>query len=162
MKIRLETAADRWGIRAVAEEAFPTRMEADLVDRLRADGDMVFSLVAVVDDDIVGHAVFSMMRMPTGTLGLGPVAVLARHRRQGIAANLIREGLRRAREEGWKGVFVVGNPDYYSRFGFDSVSAAVFASPYAGPNLLALALQSDGLPSREASLEYPAAFAALS
>jgi putative acetyltransferase len=99
--------------------------------------------------------------MPTGTLGLGPVAVLARYRRQGIAASLIGKGLRRAREDGWRGVFVVGNPDYYSRFGFDAVLAARFASPYAGPYLLALALQNDGLPSHEAKLDYPAAFAGL-
>ncbi len=161
MNIRLETEADLLGIRAIEEQAFSTRMEADLVDRLRADGDLVFSLVALVDDAIVGHAVFSRMRMPAATLGLGPVAVLTRHRRRGIAANLIREGLRRAREEGWKGVFVVGNADYYSRFGFDSALAAGFASLYAGPHLLALALQSDGLPSDAGSLEYPAAFAAL-
>ncbi len=159
--IRIETPADFAGIRAVEKAAFPTQAEADLIDRLRADGDAVFSLVALLDNGIIGHAVFSRMRAPFGTLGLGPVAVMAQHRRKGIAANLIREGLRRAREDGWKGVFVLGDPAYYGRFGFDVSLAAGFTSPYAGPHLMAVALQSDGLPSRDGSLEYAAAFAGL-
>jgi len=161
MDIRIETAADFAGIRCVEEDAFPTRSEADLIDRLRTDGDAVFSLVAVQEDEIVGHVVLSRMRTPPETLGLGPVAVLTPHRRNGIAASLICEGLRRAAEKGWKGVFVLGDPAYYCRFGFDATLAAGFTSPYSGPHLLALALQSDGLPIQKGSLEYPAAFATL-
>jgi putative acetyltransferase len=160
MNIRIEITTDIDGIRTVEEEAFPTRMEADLVDRLRENGDAVFSLVAVIENEIVGHAMFSKMRTPPGTLGLGPVAVLTPRRRSGIAAELVRDGLRRAREERWKGVFVLGNPGYYCRFGFDPSLAAGFNSPYAGPHLMALALQSDGLPLQAGPLEYPAAFAA--
>src|SRR5580704_7695658 len=102
MNIRIETPADLAGIRAVEVEAFPTRREADLVDQLRADSDAVFSLVAAVANGIVGHVMFSRMRAPRGTLGLGPAAVLTAHRRMGIAAGLIRDGLKRASESGWK------------------------------------------------------------
>jgi putative acetyltransferase len=161
MDIRTEKPADIAGIRSVEEEAFPTRSEADLVDRLRTDGDAVFSLVAIHEDEIVGHVMLSRMRTPPETLGLGPVAVLTPHRRNGIAASLIREGLRCATEKGWKGVFVLGDPAYYCRFGFDPALASGFTSPYSGPHLLALALQSDGLPTQKGSLEYPAAFATL-
>lgn len=161
MDIRMETAADLAGIRRVEQDAFPTRSEADLVDRLRTDGDSVFSLVAVREDEIVGHVMLSRMRAPSETLGLGPIAVLAPHRRNGIAASLIREGLRRATEKGWKGVFVLGDPAYYCRFGFNAALAAGFTSRYSGPHLLALALQGDGLPIQKGSLEYPAAFATL-
>jgi putative acetyltransferase len=114
MDIRIQTPGDLAGIRRVEEETFPTRSEADLVDRLRADGDAILSLVAVLMNDIVGHALFSMMRTPPRTLGLGPVAVLTPYRQKGIAANLIRVGLKNAREKGWKDVFVVGNPAYYT------------------------------------------------
>ncbi len=160
MNIRSETAADLAGIRAVNKAAFPTPSEADLVDRLREDADLVLSLVAVLDNAIIGHVVFSRMRTPRGTLGLGPAAVLAQHRRMGIAANLIRDGLGRATEQGWKGVFVLGNPAYYRRFGFDPLLAAGFASPYAGPHLMAVALDKEGFPLRDGNLSYPAAFAA--
>jgi putative acetyltransferase len=160
MDVHIETPADLTGIRAVEVEAFPTGREADLVDQLRADSDAVFSLVATVANEVVGHVMFSRMRAPLGTLGLGPVAVLPAHRRMGVAAGLIRDGLKRASESGWRGVFVYGNPAYYRRFGFDPSRAVGFSSPYAGPHLMALALQSAGLPSREGRLEYPAAFAA--
>jgi putative acetyltransferase len=161
MDIRIETAADLAGIRSVEEDAFPTRSEADLVDQLRTDGDAEFSLVAVQEDEIVGHAMLSRMRAPPETLGLGPVAVSTPHRRKGIASSLIREGLRRATEKGWKGVFVLGDPAYYCRFGFNAALAAGFTSRYSGPHLMALALQNDGLPIQKGSLEHPAAFAAL-
>jgi putative acetyltransferase len=161
MEIRLETASDFVGIRSVEEEAFPTRAEADLVDRLRTDGDAIFSLVAVHQNEIVGHIMLSRMRTPPQTLGLGPVAVLTPHRRNGIAASLIREGLRSATEKGWKAVFVLGDPGYYCRFGFDAALAAGFTSPYSGPHLLALALQQDALPVQKGRLEYPTAFATL-
>jgi putative acetyltransferase len=161
MHIRIETAADFVETRSVEEDAFPTRSEADLVDRLRTDRDAVLSLVAVRENQIVGHVMLSRMRTPPQTLGLGPVAVLTPHRRKGIAASLIREGLKRARENGWKAVFVLGDPAYYCRFGFDAALAAAFTSPYSGPHLLALALQPGGLPVQKGSLEYPAAFAAL-
>jgi putative acetyltransferase len=82
------------------------------------------------------------------------------HRRKGVAAGLIRHGLTLAKEGGWKGVFVLGNPLYYKRFGFEPSLAAGFTSPYAGPNLMALALQSDELPMRQGRLEYAGAFAA--
>jgi putative acetyltransferase len=161
VEIRIETASDFAGIRRVEEEAFPTQSEADLVDRLRADGDAVLSLVAALENQIVGHIMFSKMRTPTRTLALAPVAVLTPHRRNGIAADLIRAGLKHVQEKGWEAVFVLGNPAYYSRFGFDPALASGFTSPYAGPHLMALALQSHGLRVQKGNLDYPAAFAAL-
>jgi putative acetyltransferase len=160
MEVRIESAGDLTGIRDVHEEAFPTRSEADLVDQLRANGDAALSLVAVLENEIVGHVMFSVMRTPPGTLGLGPVAVLTRYRRRGIAADLIRAGLKSALQNGWKGVFVLGSPAYYCRFGFDSALAAGFTSRYAGPHLMGLALQSEGL-TQKGSLEYADAFTAL-
>ena len=121
----------------------------------------MLSLVAVEENKIVGHAMFWRMKTPEGTLGLGPVAVVTEYRRKGIAASLIREGLRQAGEQGWKSVFVLGNPSYYRRFGFDPELAKGFKSRYAGPHLMALALQGHGFSVQGGSLEYAAAFAML-
>jgi putative acetyltransferase len=159
--IRDETQGDAGAIAELVADCFPTRAEADLVDRLRADGSAVLSLVGVVDHQLVGHAMFSRMEAPPGSLGLGPVAVLAAFRRRGIAASLIREGLTRAKAEGWDSVFVLGDPDYYTRFGFGASLAAGFDSPYAGPHLMAMALKAGALDHRGGELRYPAAFAAL-
>jgi len=159
-EIRPEEPDDAPAIRAVHLEAFPSAGEADLVEALRADGSAVFSLVAIIDDAVVGHVVFSCMVHPAGALGLAPVAVLSAYRRKGIAAALIREGLARAKAAGWRSVFVLGDEQYYKRFGFDPSIAAKFESRYAGPHLMGLSLQQDSYLGGGA-LEYAAAFAAL-
>jgi putative acetyltransferase len=161
MIIRAEEPADANAIRKVEEAAFPTSAEADLVDRLRSDHDAAFSLVAVEGDELVGHALFSRMEAPFRALGLGPVAVLSSRQGIGIGTRLITAGLACARAEGWQGVFVLGEPAYYRRFGFDAGRAAGFTSPYAGPYLMALALQADDLPVRSGSIAYAPAFAGL-
>ena len=160
MRIRREAAEDIAAICQVHASAFPTPAEANLVSMLRERDDAVFSLVAIVDDRIVGHVLFSRMQSPERCLGLAPVAVLAPHRKRGIAGDLIRAGLTQARAEGWDGVFVLGD-DYYKRFGFDPGVAARFNSPYAGSHFMALALRPEGLAARGGPVEYPRAFSEL-
>jgi putative acetyltransferase len=157
MIIRDETPSDHTAIRDLVISAFGQTDEADLVEWLRADGDSVIELVAADDGGIVGHVMFSKMTAPFRALGLAPVSVAPGRQRAGIGSRLIRAGLERAREQGWQGVFVVGDPAYYSRFGFDAALARGFASSYAGPYLMALAL--DGpLPVREGRIDYAPAF----
>jgi putative acetyltransferase len=160
MDIRREAATDTAGIRRVHAEAFPTAAEADLVDALRREGDAVFSMVAVAGGEVVGHVLFSKMRSPARCLGLAPVAVLAAHRKRGIADLLVRAGLAQAKADGWDGVFVLGD-DYYTRFGFDPAAAAAFSSPYAGPHFMALALRPEGLATRSGAADYARAFSEL-
>lgn len=161
MRIRAETPIDFAAVRAVVGAAFPTPAEADLVDRLRRDGDAVFSLVAVKGNALVGHMALSKVAAPFLALGLGPVAVLPERQRTGIGTRMIKEGLLRAKRAGWEGVFVLGEPAYYRRFGFDAGKAAGFASLYAGPHFMALALGADGLPAYTGAIVYPPAFAVL-
>jgi putative acetyltransferase len=71
-------------------------------------------------------------------LGLAPVAVRPSFQKQGVGATLIREGLDRAKDEGWMCVFVLGDPAYYGRFGFRVESAIGYSSPYSGPHFMAL------------------------
>lgn len=161
MIIRAETVADHAGVRALHLASFPGPGEADLVDRLRTDGAAVISLVAIDGDARVGHVMFSRMTAPFRALGLAPVAVLADWRRMGIAAGLIEAGIEWAREDGWQGIFVLGEPGYYGRFGFSVALAQGFDSPYAGPYLMALAVQGDDLPAATGRIDYAPAFGAL-
>jgi len=85
MLIRDEEPGDLPAIRAVVEAAFGQRQEADLVDRLRADGDGVLSLVAVDGGKVVGHVLFSEMTAPFRALALAPVSVVPERQRSGIA-----------------------------------------------------------------------------
>jgi len=157
MEIRFELETDFSAVRALHLSAFPTAGEGDLVDALHRDGDAVISLVAV-DDVVVGHVMYSRMRAPFRALGLAPVAVCSDHRRQGVGDRLIRAGLVQAKKDGWEAVFVLGSPDYYSRFGFAAALASGFQSPYAGPYLMVLALQDSGLPVTTGAVSYAPAF----
>lgn len=154
--VREAVDRDRPGILRVHERAFPTSLEARLVERLWAANAVLASVVAVEDDLVVGHALFSMARLevPSGevTVGaLGPVGVLPEWQGRGVGGKLIRFGLDACRDAGMPGVIVLGHPDYYPRFGFvradtwsircefdappEAFMIAWFAAPVRGPGL---------------------------
>lgn len=127
--IRLEQPGDIESIRNVIKAAFPTSTEADLVDSLRCGGNLSISLVAEKDAQIVGHLGFSPVKITgQGTaqrivgLGLAPVSVWPTNQRQGIGTQLIRAGLNACRSASIDYVVVLGEPDYYQRFGFTPAS----------------------------------------
>ena len=140
MIIREEARQDDDGISALLSAAFERPAEAVLVGALREAGDLAFAGVAAIGDEIIGYAAFSKMTAPFPALGLGPVATSTPHRRAGTASALIRWGLARAESENWRAVFVLGDPAFYQRFGFDAALARGFVSPYAGPHFMGLAL----------------------
>lgn len=163
--VRPERGGDEQAIRKVHLAAFPTPAEADLVSMLRDDCDSVISLVATDGDQILGHVMLSRMRVEADgrsfrALGLGPVAVLPERQRTGVGGALITEAIRQAEERGEELVFVLGEPDYYGRFGFWTEAAAPFASPYAGPYFMAKAFGVE-LPAF-GTADYAPAFAKLS
>jgi putative acetyltransferase len=160
MHIRDEVPGDRQAVHAIHVASFATPAEADLVDQLRRDGSAVYSLVAEIDGRIMGHVMFSRMQSPPETLGLAPVAVFEDARRHGLAAKLIEQGIARAKQDGWAGAFVLGDPQYYRRFGFDPALTRGYSSRYAGPHLMGLAFKAGALKS-ECVLEYAPAFVAL-
>jgi putative acetyltransferase len=144
-EIREERVGDAAAISSVHLAAFPTSSEANLIEQLRSDGDIAVSLIALDDGEIVGHALLSRMSVEADGqelhgLGLGPVSVVPDRQRTGIGSALIETGIGRAQSTGVQIIFVLGEPAYYGRFGFDAKSAAPFASPYAGPYFQALVL----------------------
>ena len=158
MEIAPETENVCSAIRSVLISAFPTALEADLVERLRREGDLTLSLVATWNGEVAGHVAFSPLTAPFRALGLGPVAVRPDKQRQGIGSRLIQAGITQATEAGWQAIFVLGEPEFYCRFGFSAAEARGFASPYAGTHFMVLALGRDGLPARTGRIEYAAAF----
>jgi putative acetyltransferase len=121
--IREEEPADHDQIEAVVRTAFGGDLEAKLVNRLRNEGLVVASLVAVQDDQIVGHILFSAGVIETehgavSAVSLAPMAVLPEFQRQGIGSELVRKGLQSCRERGERIVIVLGDPKFYTRFGF--------------------------------------------
>lgn len=134
--------------------------EAKLVERLRKDGDVVYSLLAENDDGIIGHVMLSKMTAPFRALGLAPHSVHPRYQNQGIGSALVQEAIGRARAGGWAAIFVLGGVAYYSRFGFSVRLATGFNCTYAGPNFMVLPL--DGaLPETSGNVAYARAFGTL-
>ena len=144
MRIRTERAGDRAAIHGLVEEAFGGPREAKLVDALRNGGALAVSLVAEDEGRLIGHVALSRLKSPSGALALAPVAVSPQRQRRGVGSLLVREALGRARRGDWEIVFVVGDPAYYSRFGFSAEAAAPFPCLYAGRFFMALWLAEPG------------------
>lgn len=158
IQIEPETPSHHAAIRSLITAAFSAAAEAELVDRLRSDGDLVLSLVAAADNAVAGHVALSRMAAPFRALGLGPLAVDRRHRGQGLARSLVEHAVAWADAQGWEGIFVLGDPAFYRRFGFSAEDAAGYSSPYAGPYLM---LRSNGPIPRAGAIHYAPAFSHL-
>jgi putative acetyltransferase len=125
VKIRAETPTDLQAIREINEQAFGRKLEADLVDTIRASDRFVpeLSLVADEGDELVGHVLLSYVDLEPGShqiLQLGPLAVRPQQQRRGVGTALMREALRLADKRAEPMVMIEGNPAYYGRFGFRS------------------------------------------
>lgn len=124
--IRNEEEGDRDQVREILCSAFPTEAESKLVDALQANGKAVISLVAVRDDEVLGHIMFSPVSTTPPNeargVGLAPVAVSPAVQSQGFGSQLIREGLRRCADLQYDYAVVLGSPEYYGRFGFKKAS----------------------------------------
>src|SRR5229473_5179817 len=137
MTIRPERPEDASRVRHVNELAFGQSAEADLVERLRQACTDSLSLVAEDDDAVVGHILFTSVVVESAGrrvlgMGLAPMAVLPDRQRQGIGSQLVRRGLDILRERGCAFVVVVGHPEYYPRFGFETASVHGLASQWEG------------------------------
>ena len=122
VKILNEKNEDIEQVREILRAAFPTDAESKLVDMLRVNGKAIISLAAVDGDQVLGYILFSPVSttLPSEAKGIGlaPVAVRRDVQTQGIGSQLIREGLRRCKGLGYDYCVVLGNPEYYQRFGF--------------------------------------------
>ena len=129
MIIREEKEADIPAISTVTRAAFTDHpisknTEEFVIIALRKAGVLTISLVAEEDGAIVGHIAFSPVEISdgsTGWYGLGPISVLPELQRKGIGKALMHAGLARLQTLGAKGCILVGDPDYYQRFGFNSI-----------------------------------------
>jgi putative acetyltransferase len=148
---RPETAADVPAIREILLAAFPTSQEADLVDALRADAAWLPELALVAKDaagTAAGYAVFTRCHVDGApALALGPCAVLPDRQRTGAGTAAIRAGLLHARMRRENVVLVLGDPEYYGRFGFTPASEHGIGPPFEAPDESMMALLLDPLRS---------------
>jgi putative acetyltransferase len=169
LTIRPATDANWSEVLALHCAAFGGDAEARLVAALHESGDVRLSLVAEQDGEVVGHVLFSELSVTTpdgastAGLALAPLAVLPQWQRRGIGTQLVQTALQQLREQDWGLVLVLGEPEYYGRFGFTADQARGLRSPYAGDYFLACDLQ-EGAGSTaplEGTVRYAAPFADL-
>ena len=132
-RIRQETDKDRAAIRKVTEDAFAPKSfsdgsEAGIPDALREAGALSLSLVADIEGAVVGHVALSPVTFggAVSWYGLGPISVAPVRQSEGIGTALIGAALDWLKRSGAAGCVLVGDPGYYSRFGFFSDGEATY------------------------------------
>lgn len=162
--IRPELPADVAAILAVHAGSFPTPAEARLVNLLRAAGRLSISLIAECDGAVVGHVDFSPVTAGSAAAGAGlaPISLVESHRRRGIGAELVSLGLEACKSAGFGWAEVLGEPAYYSRFGFRPAEAFGLSDEYGGGEAFqCVELVRDSLPIGAGLVRYAPEFASL-
>ena len=144
--IRDATPRDYAAIRQVVGHAFGQDDEANLVEQLRADGDVLVELVEASEIALQGHILYSRLTIerPSGNLAaaaLAPVSVLPAFQRGGAGKALIGAGNARCAALGLDAIIVLGHADYYPQFGFSAATAESLEAPFSGPHFMALELR---------------------
>ncbi len=123
----------------------------------------LFRWLPISMNRVVGHILFSRMWIETAgeripAVALAPVAVSREHQRRGIGGKLIERGLDLLRSEAERIVIVLGEPEYYSRFGFSTEKARGLASPFPPEAYMAMELHAGALDGVRGKVRYANAF----
>jgi putative acetyltransferase len=165
MLVRTEGGADRTAITEINRLAFGGEQEVELIDRLRAKGLVLSSLLAVdACDRVLGHILFSRVVIHTkagdvAVASLGPMCVLPEVQRHGIGSALVRHGIKACRRLGETAIIVVGHPSFYQEMGFSPHVVGHLESPFAGEAFMGLELVPGALSGIRGEVVYPAPFA---
>jgi putative acetyltransferase len=167
--IRQETIDDFNEVFELNYIAFGQDSEAKLVDALRNNLTVFvpeLSLVATIDNKIVGHILFTKINIVDDkqnefdSLALAPMAVKPDMQKNGIGGQLIRAGLNKARELDFKSVIVLGHKHYYPKFGFVPTNKWNIKSPFDIPSeaFMGIELIEDGFKNVSGTVKYPKEF----
>lgn len=165
VEIHKETEKDYPDVFQVISSAFESESEARLVEKLRNFSHI--SMVASINNKIVGHICFSPVSIENDEQanfwGLAPMAVLPEFQNQGIGSKLIKEALKTCAEKGIDAIFVLGHPEYYPRFGFETAKKRGFICEYPvdDEHFMVLELKKDALHGKHGLVKYISQFAEL-
>jgi predicted N-acetyltransferase YhbS len=151
IQIRQERLADLDAREALLDASFgETRFrkssERLREDRMPAEG---LSFIASEGRRVIGTA--RLWNIACGNdqqaLLLGPVAVAEDRRSLGLGGAMVRRAIQAARKLGYGAIVLVGDPEYYSRFGFsgEKTGALWMPGPFERHRLLARELKKGAL-----------------
>jgi len=158
MFVRLTTPRDFDKIPQLVEASFGRHDEGLLVTELRDHGDVELEFVATDREQLIGHVMLSRMVSPPRTLALAPVSVHPDRQGKGIGSTLVRAATEAAEEAGWTAVFVLGDPNFYGRFGYEVELADAFDTPYPHESTAAVVFDDEDFRTLPLELIYPRAF----
>lgn len=126
IRIRNEQNTDIQAIFDLTQSAFSqveysSHTKQFIVNALRENNQLTLSLIAEINNQVVGHIAFSPVSISDGATdwyGLGPISVLPEYQANGIGSQLIKEGLNKIKALNAKGCVLLGDPNYYGKFGF--------------------------------------------
>lgn len=161
MKIREEELADTEAIWNINADAFETEAEANLVNAYRNSGCAFIGLVAEVDNKIVGHILFTPVKLTKNNnklriIGLAPMAVLRQYQNKDIGLNLVKTGIKLCKSKGYDAIVVLGHTNYYPRFGFVPSVVYDIKSEYKVPDevFMMLELVPNSLKNHQGIIKY--------
>lgn len=170
INIRQENQADYQIVFNLIEKAFLNKVysnhkEQFLVERLRNATAFIpeLSLVAEIDDQVVGHILLTKIkntRQTFDSLALAPVSVLPAFQKQGIGGQLIEFAHKKAKELGHQSIVLLGHKNYYPKFGYSQADQFQIELPFDAPkeNCMAIELTNNGLKGVNGLVEYPKEF----
>lgn len=145
-------------VKIVHQRAFDRNFEPELVEQLLIGESKTVDLAAFVDGRIVGHVLLTALEGQDRALALAPLAVDPDWRDFLIGTELVRRVIEQAKAEQWRSIFVLGDPVYYGRFGFESALADKVDCVFQCRELQALELTEGALAEASGELRYPAQF----
>ncbi len=165
MDVRFEQRDDVPAIRKLLLDAFPTEVEADLVERLRSNGNLTVSLLAIEGDRIAGYVAFSPVTIDgkAGGLGIAPLAIHPEFQHRGVGGWLVTKGLESLGETQANYVTVLGYPEFYGKFGFRRASEFKIGNEYGVDDpFMIMELKPGSLPTKGGIARYGPEFGSLS
>jgi len=167
MDIRSETENDWSAVYDLNVLAFDTKVEANLVNSLRKCATPYISLVAKIEDEVVGHIMFTPVELTEYSsvfiMGLAPMAVKENFRGVGVGSKLVASGIEACEKLGVGAIVVLGHANYYPRFGFKPASNFYLSCEYDVPDevFMALELMPGYLSSKSGVVKYHETFASV-
>ena len=160
--IREAQESDLEEIFNLIHSSFANKAESDLVRQLIFDKDLFFNLIFESSDIIVGNVVVSKVTMdPDIGLfcgGVAPLSVLPEHQSSGIGFKLMKAAIKNSEQMKIDALFVLGDPNYYKRFGFN---VSNLQSDYSAEHFQELELTKDCLVNVKSKVIYANAFLSL-
>lgn len=135
-RIDIETPGDAAAIDDLVLAAFGPGRFAKTAERLRERAGIAVGFVAREGSQVVGSVRLWRIRVgATPALFLGPIAVAAEYRKGGLGAALVAACVERAGVDR-TGILLVGDTDYFGRFGFAPAREVALPGPVDGHRLL--------------------------